>query len=88
VTVGTRDELALHALELDDVITHETLQETALEVRVRYGGGALRGRARPSSSGLSVELVDPASGVAPGQTAALYRDGRLVAAGTIRRQDR
>lgn len=88
VTVGTREELALHRLDLDDVVTHEALQDDAFEVRVRYGGGALRGRARPTSSGLSVELVDPASGVAPGQTAALYRDGRLVAAGTIRRHKR
>ncbi len=88
VTVGTRDELELRRLELDDVVTHEPLQDAALDVRVRYGGGALRGRARPTSSGLSVELIDPAAGVAPGQTAALYRDGRLVAAGTIRGQGR
>lgn len=87
VTVGSRAELALHRLDLEDVVTHEPLHDGALEVRVRYGGGALRGRARPTSSGLAVELVDPAGGVAPGQTAALYRDGRLVAAGTIRRQD-
>ncbi len=88
VTVGTRQELELRHLDLDDVITHEPLQDDALEVRVRYGGGALRGRARPTGAGLSVELVDPAAGVAPGQTAALYRDGRLVAAGTIRGQGR
>jgi tRNA U34 2-thiouridine synthase MnmA/TrmU len=35
-----------------------------------------------------VELDDPADGVAPGQTAALYRDGRLVAAGTIAAAER
>jgi len=32
---------------------------------------------------LLVDLAEPADGAAPGQTATIYQDGRLVAAGTI-----
>ena len=52
-------------------------------MRVRYRGRALPGRVRAGASGLRVSLDEAADGVAAGQTAALYRDHRLVAAGTI-----
>jgi len=70
-------------LILSDVVTHEPLRDDALEVRVRYRGVALGGTATPTPDGLRVRLDETAAGVAPGQTAALYRDGRLIAAGTI-----
>ena len=51
---------------------------------MRHRGRALPARVRADGDGgLAVALGEPADGVAPGQTAALYRDGRLVAAGTI-----
>ena len=84
VTVGPREALATSELRLRDVRVHGDLGDAPLEVRVRYRGRALRGRLRATGDGpLRVSLLDAADGVAPGQTAALYRDGRLVAAGTI-----
>jgi tRNA-uridine 2-sulfurtransferase len=83
VRVGPREALAVRGLRLDGTLEHEGL-DGALEVRVRHRGRALRGSAlREADGSVLVRLDDPADGVAPGQVAALYRDGRLVAAGTI-----
>ncbi len=83
MVVGPRERLATHSVALDPARIHAELDDEILEVRVRYRGRALRGRARADGGRVDVELLDPADGVAPGQTAALYRRGRLVAAGTI-----
>ena len=86
VIVGPREALTARALRLERPVVHEELDGPPLEVRVRYRGGALRGRAALGRDGaLEVALAEPARGVAvaPGQTAVLYRGGRLVAAGTI-----
>ena len=83
VTVGPRESLAIRELVLDPVRVHRPLDGAPLEVRVRYRGRALPGRARAEAAGLRVSLDVPADGVAAGQTAALYQDHRLVAAGTI-----
>ena len=83
VIVGPRERLAARRLLLERPRVVGDLGEDPLEVRLRYRGRPLRGRAAAALDGLRVELEDPADGVAPGQTAALYRDGRLVAAGTI-----
>lgn len=83
VTVGPREALAIHGLTLDPARVIDDLGDDPLEVRVRYRGRPLRGRATAEGGTLHVDLLDPADGAAPGQTAALYRDGRLVAAGTI-----
>ncbi len=83
VTVGERARLGVRDLILSDVVSHEPLRERALEVRVRYRGEAFGATATPIPDGLRVRLDETATGVAPGQTAALYRDGRLIAAGTI-----
>ncbi len=83
VVVGPREALATHRLSLEPARVAGDLGEGPLDVRVRYRGRPLRGRAVATETGLSVELDDSADGVAPGQTAALYRDGLLVAAGTI-----
>ena len=83
VVVGPREMLSTAAVTLDPVRVHGALDDGPLEVRVRYRGRALRGHAAEEGDGVRISLEDPADGVAPGQTAALYRDGRLVAAGTI-----
>ena len=83
VTVGPRGRLAARELELRPYTLTEPVDGVQLDVRVRYRGRALRGQARPTADGLRVTLDDPADGVAPGQTAALYRDGRLIGAGII-----
>lgn len=83
VVVGPRERLSAHRLRLEAVQLHDDAGDGDLEVRVRYRGRALRGRVRPDADGAVVDLETPADGVAPGQTAALYRDGRLVGAGVI-----
>ncbi len=83
VVVGPREALATAGLDLEAPRVHGELGDDPVEVRVRYRGRPLRGRAAPDGDGLRVRLDDPADGVAPGQVAALYRGGRLLAAGTI-----
>jgi len=83
VIVGPRQDLAAAGVALGDARIHGELGDGRLEVRLRYRGRPLRGHATGGAGGLRIALADAADGVAPGQTAALYRDGRLVAAGTI-----
>ncbi|HET6690273.1 MAG TPA: tRNA methyl transferase PRC-barrel domain-containing protein, partial [Miltoncostaeaceae bacterium] len=83
VVVGPREALAERTVDLGDARVHGRLGDGPLEVRLRYRGRPLRGRVVEGAPGVRIALDDPADGVAPGQTAALYRDGRLVAAGTI-----
>jgi tRNA-specific 2-thiouridylase len=84
VWVGPRELLAVDRLRLEPAIVHDSLEPGPLEIRVRYRGRPLRGVvAESGADAVDVALAEPAHGVAPGQTAALYRDGRLVAAGTI-----
>jgi tRNA-specific 2-thiouridylase len=90
VVVGPREDLAVRALTLRPALLHErgdaggAGEGGPVEVRVRYRGRPLRGRLRETGDGaLRVRLQEAADGVAPGQTAALYRDGRLVGAGTV-----
>lgn len=83
VTVGPRDQLATRSLHLAPATVHDDI-EGPLEIRVRYRGRPLAGTVAPAGpDALRVELDEPADGVAPGQTAAAYRDGRLVATGRV-----
>lgn len=86
VVVGPREELATWGLTLHPAVGHDALDPLRpFEVRVRYRGAALRGRGvvPADDDTLLVDLDEPADGAAPGQTATIYQDGRLVAAGTI-----
>ncbi len=83
VTVGPREQLATHDLHLAPATVHDAI-DGPLEIRVRYRGRPLAGTVSESGDGaLRVRLDEPADGVAPGQTAAAYRDGRLVATGRV-----
>lgn len=83
VVVGSRDDLARTTIALEQVIAHE-VPDHALDVRIRHHGRPLRGHLRMTGDATGeVVLEDAAEAVAPGQTAALYDEGRLVAAGTI-----
>ena len=83
VVVGSRDDLARTTIALEHVIAHE-VPDRALDVRIRHHGRPLRGHLRMTGDGTGeVVLEDAAEAVAPGQTAALYDEGRLVAVGTI-----
>ncbi|MBM3665727.1 MAG: tRNA 2-thiouridine(34) synthase MnmA [Actinobacteria bacterium] len=85
VVVGPRSGLGRTAFALGQLITHD-VPDRALDVRIRHHGRPLRGHLRITGDGTGeVVLEDAAEAVAPGQTAALYDEGRLVAAGTIAR---
>lgn len=86
VTVGPRTALASRRVELVDVVCHAPLDPGhAFELRVRYRGRPLAGRSLTPTDDASavIELDDATDGVAPGQTAVVYQDGRVIAAGTI-----
>ena len=89
MSIATRaDEtnaVAAREIEVTHVVAHE-VPDHALDVRIRHHGQSLRGRIVQTGDGTGrVVLEDAAEAVAPGQTAALYDEGRLVAAGTIAR---
>lgn len=86
VVVGDRAALEVPRLVLADAVCHGAIDpHESFEVRVRYRGRPFEGRAVVPTADdmLAVDLAEPAYGVAPGQTAAVYQRGRLVAAGTI-----
>ena len=84
VVVGPRDALAQSRVRLEHPIVRERIGSEPVEVRLRYRGTRLRGIcAEVTDDRIDIELQDPADGVAPGQIAALYRDGRLIASGRI-----
>lgn len=83
VVLGPREGLAVRSLVLDDVLVHEDPGDAPVEVRVRYRGRAHRGVVTRDGGRIALALADAADGAAPGQTAAVYRQGRLVAGGTI-----
>jgi tRNA-specific 2-thiouridylase len=83
VVVGPRTALARGRIDLADVVVYQSTP-SALDVRIRHHGRPLRGRLLMTGDATGeVVLEDAAEAVAPGQTAALYDGGRLVAAGTI-----
>ena len=85
VVVGPRDALARTSIALEGLVAHD-VPDRALDVRIRHHGRPLRGHLLVTGDGTGeVVLEDVAEAVAPGQTAALYDEGRLVAAGTIAR---
>jgi len=86
VTVGPRSALETWGFELRPAVAHDVLDlASSFEVRVRYRGRPIAGRAVVpiDETGVRIDLAEPAPGVAPGQTATVYQSGRLVLAGTI-----
>ncbi len=85
VVVGGKADLGVSVLEVEDAVVRGDVQGVDLAVRIRHHGEPVAARSvEPRGSrGLLIELDSPVSGVAPGQTAAIYSDDRIVAAGTI-----
>ncbi len=83
VVVGPRAALGSRYIRIEDALIHGTPTGT-LDVRIRHHGQSIRGRIRMTGAHSGeVVLEGTAEAVAPGQTAALYDEGRIVAAGTI-----
>ncbi len=90
VVVGTREQLAVHTVELREA----TLLREAAEVdsvKLRYRSKQLlcvvepQGAAPGFHDALTIQLDEPASGVAPGQVASLMRGDQVVGHATISR---
>jgi tRNA-specific 2-thiouridylase len=85
VVVGRREDLLVSRLELTEpsfVAGDAPLPMEHLEVRIRHGGELAGCRLE----GGSVAVLDrPLAGVAPGQSAVLYRGPEVIGGGLIRR---
>lgn len=90
VTVGPRDHLNVDALECIRPLWCGTPPEDVLDctVQLRAHGREYRARVRVVEDRIEVELLESASGIAPGQACVIYDDTRVVGSGTIARTSR
>ncbi len=81
VVVGRREDLAVRELTLAGLswVAGEPPADPAVEVQYRAHGETVPG----VFAGDTVELTEPAFGVAPGQTATLYRGDEVLGGGII-----
>ena len=80
LVVGPRGSLACSTVEADGRL-HAPAGR--VEAKLRYRSPALPARVLPREDGFTLELEEPAYGVAPGQIAALYDDGAVVGCGVV-----
>ena len=85
VTVGPREALAVTGLECIKPLWCGAAPESPLEctVQLRAHGDEHRAVLTPAVDGFTVQLLDPASGIAPGQACVVYAGTRVVGSGTI-----
>jgi len=80
VVVGPRASLARRRV---DAVGHLYVPVERAEAKLRYRSPAVGARVRETAHGFSLELDDPAYGVAPGQAAVLYEDDVVVGCGVV-----
>jgi tRNA-specific 2-thiouridylase len=80
LVVGPRGSLACSRVEAAGAL-HVAAER--VEAKLRYRSPALAARVLPREGGFTLELEEPAYGVAPGQIAALYDDGAVVGCGVV-----
>jgi tRNA-specific 2-thiouridylase len=80
VVVGSHDELATTTV---DARGRLYLPITEGQVKLRYRSAPIRASVHPTEDGFSLELEEPAYGVARGQVAVVYDDDAVVGAGVI-----
>ncbi len=86
VTVGSRDELAVDRLECIKPRWCGSIPASLTgTVQLRAHGEEHRCSLIVAGDDLTVELLDPASGIAPGQAAVFYEGSRVVGSATIAR---
>jgi len=85
VTVGSRGDLAVDGLACIRPLWCGTPLSEPLSatVQLRAHGAEHRAVVTPSAEGFSVELLDSAEGIAPGQACVVYDGTRVVGSGTI-----
>jgi tRNA-uridine 2-sulfurtransferase len=80
LVVGPRGSLACTAVEVRGTL-HAPVEH--VEAKLRYRSPALPARVTPTTEGFTLELAQPAYGVASGQIAALYAEGAVVGCGVV-----
>lgn len=90
VTVGARERLQVDSLECIRPLWCGAEPREPLEctVQLRAHGAEHRARVVAGDDGVSVQLVDPAEGIAPGQACVIYDETRVVGSATIARTAR
>jgi tRNA-specific 2-thiouridylase len=90
VTVGPRESLSVRRVEGVRPRWCSTAPVTELHgsVQLRAHGEAHRATVRPRGDLVQIELHDPATGIAPGQSAVVYDGTRVVGSCTIAATDR
>jgi tRNA-specific 2-thiouridylase len=85
VTVGSREELAVDRLRCVHPLWAGVAPTSPLEctVQLRAHGEEHRAVVVPTAEGFDASLLDPASGIAPGQACVIYAGTRVVGSGTI-----
>ncbi|MFZ2503589.1 MAG: tRNA 2-thiouridine(34) synthase MnmA [Nocardioides sp.] len=85
VRVGSRESLAIAGLSGVRPLWcgTEPPREFAATVQLRAHGQEHRARVRRTDSGVEVELLDPAFGIAPGQAVVMYDGSRVLGSATI-----
>ncbi len=81
VVVGTRESLARTTVGVRGGRVHVPVERG--EAKLRYRSPAVPAAVAQTGDGFRLDLDEPAYGVAPGQTAVLYEDDAVVAAGSI-----
>ena len=82
LVVGPRRSLAARRV---DVRGRLYADADGVDAKLRYRSAPVRARVDETAEGFSLELVEPAEAVAPGQVAVLYDDDVVVGAGVIER---
>ena len=80
---GPRRALAVDTVVVDDIVRHMPDLPTHVWAQLRSSGGPIRSGLDDRGSSLVLHLAEPVVGVAPGQTAVVYSETVVVAAGTI-----
>ncbi len=80
VTVGPRERLAVSSVATQGRL-YRPVQRGA--VKLRYRSEAIRAAVAATDDGFTVDLAEPAYGVARGQVAVVYDDDAVVGAGVI-----
>ncbi len=90
VTVGSRESLAVDALECIKPLWCGAPPTGSLDctVQLRAHGDEHRATVHVAGGDVRVELHDPASGIAPGQACVIYDGTRVVGSATISRTAR
>ena len=85
VTVGTREEVSRSAFSAQDAswVAGPPEPGSRCEVQIRHRGKPLAAVVEPSGSAVSVRLLEPAVGVAPGQSAVFYRGEQVLGGARI-----